>query len=59
MALLQRGNCTFKNKIFNAPVVLVHNNSSQEATVLMAHEGTADTVAVMTTEYTARRWWAG
>ncbi|KAL2077276.1 hypothetical protein ACEWY4_026780 [Coilia grayii] len=55
VALLQRGKCTFKEKIlkaaaFNATAVLIYNNSSKEDTVTMAHEGTGDTVAVMITE---------
>ncbi|KAI4902674.1 hypothetical protein NFI96_000969 [Prochilodus magdalenae] len=44
VALLQRGKCTFKEKIlkaaaFNASAVLIYNNSSKEDTVTMAHEG--------------------
>ncbi|XP_064810961.1 E3 ubiquitin-protein ligase RNF130-like isoform X1 [Oncorhynchus masou masou] len=55
VALLQRGNCTFKEKIlkasaFNASAVLIYNNNSKEDTVKMGHEGTGDTVAVMITE---------
>ncbi|XP_055745234.1 E3 ubiquitin-protein ligase RNF130-like isoform X2 [Salvelinus fontinalis] len=55
VALLQRGNCTFKEKIlkasaFNASAVLIYNNNSNEDTVKMGHEGTGDTVAVMITE---------
>lgn len=43
VALLQRGNCTFKEKIlkaasFNASAVLIYNNST-EKTVMMGHEG--------------------
>ncbi|KAM9375580.1 E3 ubiquitin-protein ligase RNF130 isoform 2-T4 [Pholidichthys leucotaenia] len=54
VALLQRGNCTFKEKILkaaahNATAVLIYNNST-ENTVKMGHEGTGDTVAVMITE---------
>uniref|UniRef100_H3CLJ4 Ring finger protein 130 n=1 Tax=Tetraodon nigroviridis TaxID=99883 RepID=H3CLJ4_TETNG len=54
VALLQRGNCTFKEKIlkaasFNATAVLIYNNFT-EKTVMMGHEGTGDTVAVMITE---------
>lgn len=45
VALLQRGNCTFKEKIlkaasFNATAVLIYNNST-EKTVMMGHEGLA------------------
>ncbi|XP_049585089.1 E3 ubiquitin-protein ligase RNF130 isoform X1 [Syngnathus scovelli] len=54
VALLQRGNCTFREKIlkaatFNASAVLIYNNSTNK-TVKMGHEGTGDTVAVMITE---------
>ncbi|XP_027136457.1 E3 ubiquitin-protein ligase RNF130 isoform X2 [Larimichthys crocea] len=54
VALLQRGNCTFKEKILkaaahNATAVLIYNNST-EKTVKMGHEGTGETVAVMITE---------
>uniref|UniRef100_UPI0037E89134 E3 ubiquitin-protein ligase RNF130 n=1 Tax=Semicossyphus pulcher TaxID=241346 RepID=UPI0037E89134 len=54
VALLQRGNCTFKEKIlkaaaYNATAVLIYNNSTNK-TVKMGHEGTGDTVAVMITE---------
>ncbi|XP_063737012.1 LOW QUALITY PROTEIN: E3 ubiquitin-protein ligase RNF130 [Eleginops maclovinus] len=54
VALLQRGNCTFREKIlkaaaYNATAVLIYNNST-ETTVKMGHEGTGDTVAVMITE---------
>lgn len=43
VALLQRGNCTFKEKIlkaaaFNATAVLIYNNSTDK-TVMMGHEG--------------------
>ncbi|KAJ8015476.1 hypothetical protein DPEC_G00026520 [Dallia pectoralis] len=55
VALLQRGNCTFKEKIlkasaFNASAVLIYNNNSRENTVKMGHEGTGSTVAVMINE---------
>ncbi|KAM8848122.1 E3 ubiquitin-protein ligase RNF130 [Synchiropus picturatus] len=54
VALMQRGNCTFREKIlkaatFNATAVLVYNNSTDK-TVKMGHEGTGDVVAVMITE---------
>ncbi|XP_037531591.1 E3 ubiquitin-protein ligase RNF130 [Nematolebias whitei] len=54
VALLQRGNCTFREKIlkaitYNATAVLIYNNST-ENTVKMGHEGTGDIVAVMITE---------
>ncbi|KAJ8246878.1 hypothetical protein GJAV_G00256380 [Gymnothorax javanicus] len=55
VALLQRGVCTFKEKIlkaaaFNATAVLIYNNNSKEDTVTMVHVGTGDIVAVMITE---------
>lgn len=42
---MQRGNCTFKEKIlkaasFNATAVLIYNNFT-EKTVMMGHEGLA------------------
>ncbi len=41
---MQRGKCTFKEKIlkaaaFNASAVIIYNNSTKEDTVTMAHEG--------------------
>ncbi|XP_007474240.1 E3 ubiquitin-protein ligase RNF130 isoform X2 [Monodelphis domestica] len=55
IALLQRGNCTFKEKIsraalHNAIAVVIYNNKSNEETVTMTHQGTGDIVAVMITE---------
>ncbi|XP_051945308.1 E3 ubiquitin-protein ligase RNF130 isoform X1 [Xyrauchen texanus] len=55
VAIMQRGKCTFKEKIlkaaaFNASTVIIYNNNTKEDTVTMAHEGTGDTVAVMITE---------
>lgn len=43
VALLQRGNCTFREKIlkaaaYNATAVLIYNNSTDK-TVRMGHEG--------------------
>lgn len=54
VALLQRGNCTFREKIqraasYKANAVLIYNNSSNE-TVRMGHEGTGPVVAVMIPE---------
>lgn len=45
VAIMQRGKCTFKEKIlkaaaFNASAVIIYNNGSKEDTVTMAHEGT-------------------
>ncbi|MGH0121422.1 UNVERIFIED_CONTAM: hypothetical protein FKN15_019857 [Acipenser sinensis] len=42
VALLHRGNCTFKEKIlraaaFNASAVIIYNNMSKEETITMAH----------------------
>uniref|UniRef100_A0A671MLB6 Ring finger protein 130 n=1 Tax=Sinocyclocheilus anshuiensis TaxID=1608454 RepID=A0A671MLB6_9TELE len=44
VAIMQRGKCTFKEKIlkaaaFNASAVIIYNNSTKEDTVTMAHEG--------------------
>lgn len=54
VALMQRGNCTFREKIqraaaYKASAVLIYNNSSNE-TVRMGHEGTGLVVAVMIPE---------
>ncbi|KAM4677743.1 E3 ubiquitin-protein ligase RNF130 isoform 2-T2 [Discoglossus pictus] len=59
IALLQRGNCTFREKILraashNASAVVIYNNSSKEATVTMTHQGTGDIVAIMITEAKGR-----
>nr|XP_016847241.1 PREDICTED: E3 ubiquitin-protein ligase RNF130 isoform X2 [Anolis carolinensis] len=55
IALLQRGNCTFKQKIMraalqNASAVVIYNNVSGEEPVTMTHQGTGDIVTVMITE---------
>ncbi|KAM6474589.1 E3 ubiquitin-protein ligase RNF130 isoform 2-T2 [Liasis olivaceus] len=55
IALLQRGNCTFKQKILraashNASAVVIYNNVSGEEPVTMTHQGTGDIVTVMITE---------
>ncbi|XP_028574092.2 E3 ubiquitin-protein ligase RNF130 isoform X1 [Podarcis muralis] len=55
VALLQRGNCTFKQKILraalhNASAVVIYNNMSSEEPVTMTHPGTGDIVTVMITE---------
>ncbi|KAJ7419822.1 E3 ubiquitin-protein ligase RNF130 [Pitangus sulphuratus] len=55
IALLQRGNCTFKEKILraashNATAVVIYNNISSDEPVTMTHQGTGDIVAVMITE---------
>ncbi|KAF6082764.1 ring finger protein 130 [Phyllostomus discolor] len=55
IALLQRGNCTFKEKIsraafHNAAAVVIYNNKSKEEPVTMTHPGTGDIIAVMITE---------
>ncbi|XP_061473318.1 E3 ubiquitin-protein ligase RNF130 isoform X1 [Rhineura floridana] len=55
VALLQRGNCTFKQKILqaashNASAVVIYNNVSSEEPVTMTHQGTGDIVTVMITE---------
>ncbi|XP_077182724.1 E3 ubiquitin-protein ligase RNF130 isoform X2 [Paroedura picta] len=55
IALLQRGNCTFKEKILraasqNASAVVIYNNISGDDPVTMTHQGTGDIVAVMITD---------
>lgn len=55
VALLQRGNCTFREKIqkaasYKASAVLIYNNSSNNETIRMGHEGTGPVVAVMISE---------
>uniref|UniRef100_A0A0B8RVK5 E3 ubiquitin-protein ligase RNF130 n=1 Tax=Philothamnus irregularis TaxID=1899461 RepID=A0A0B8RVK5_9SAUR len=55
IALLQRGNCTFKQKILraashNASAVVIYNNVSGNEPVTMTHQGTGDIVTVMITE---------
>ncbi|XP_042311606.1 E3 ubiquitin-protein ligase RNF130 isoform X2 [Sceloporus undulatus] len=55
IALLQRGNCTFRQKIMraalqNASAVVIYNNVSGEEPVTMTHQGTGDIVTVMITE---------
>uniref|UniRef100_A0A8D0KGW8 Ring finger protein 130 n=1 Tax=Salvator merianae TaxID=96440 RepID=A0A8D0KGW8_SALMN len=55
IALLQRGNCTFRQKILraalhNASAVVIYNNVSGGEPVTMTHLGTGDIVTVMITE---------
>nr|XP_033783476.1 E3 ubiquitin-protein ligase RNF130 isoform X3 [Geotrypetes seraphini] len=55
IALLQRGNCTFKEKILraashNATAVVIYNNVSKEEPVTMSYPGTGVIVAIMITE---------
>eukprot|EP00062_Callorhinchus_milii_P021927 gi/632979169/ref/XP_007906320.1/ PREDICTED: E3 ubiquitin-protein ligase RNF130 [Callorhinchus milii] len=55
IALLHRGNCTFKEKImraaaFNASAVVIYNNVSTEETVSMGHPGTGVIVVIMISE---------
>ncbi|XP_075458171.1 E3 ubiquitin-protein ligase RNF130 isoform X4 [Ascaphus truei] len=59
IALLQRGNCTFKEKILraashNATAVVIYNNVSKEEPVTMTHPGTGEIVAIMITEIRGR-----
>ncbi|KAM4749660.1 E3 ubiquitin-protein ligase RNF130 isoform 2-T2 [Rhinophrynus dorsalis] len=59
IALLQRGNCTFKEKILraashNATAVVIYNNMSNEEAVTMTHPGTGDIVAIMISEARGR-----
>uniref|UniRef100_A0A8C4Q100 PA domain-containing protein n=1 Tax=Eptatretus burgeri TaxID=7764 RepID=A0A8C4Q100_EPTBU len=62
IALVRRGNCTFKTKIlnaakFNATAVIITNNVFENSTVLMQHEGTGITVTVMTSRFVGRQLW--
>ncbi|XP_005988332.1 E3 ubiquitin-protein ligase RNF130 isoform X2 [Latimeria chalumnae] len=55
IALLQRGNCTFREKIFraaahNASAVVLFNNESKADPVTMRHTGTGNIIAIMITE---------
>ncbi|XP_069055616.1 E3 ubiquitin-protein ligase RNF130 isoform X4 [Pleurodeles waltl] len=55
IALLQRGNCTFKEKILraashNATAVVIYDNVTKDEAVTMTHQGTGDIVAIMITE---------
>ncbi|XP_029439831.1 E3 ubiquitin-protein ligase RNF130 isoform X2 [Rhinatrema bivittatum] len=55
IALLQRGNCTFKEKIqraasHNATAVVIYNNVSKEEAVTMSYPGTGGIIAIMITE---------
>ncbi|XP_072923170.1 E3 ubiquitin-protein ligase RNF130 isoform X3 [Hemitrygon akajei] len=59
IALLRRGNCTFKEKILRAAAhkataVVIYNNSSEENLVTMAHKGTGNIVAIMISEQRGR-----
>uniref|UniRef100_A0A8C5Q7H9 Ring finger protein 130 n=2 Tax=Leptobrachium leishanense TaxID=445787 RepID=A0A8C5Q7H9_9ANUR len=59
IAFLQRGNCTFKEKILraashNASAVVIYNNISKEEHVTMTHAGTGDIVAIIVSESTGR-----
>ena len=55
IALLQGGNCTFKEKIsqsafHNAVAAVIYDNKSKEEPVTMTHRGTWHFIAVMITE---------
>ncbi|XP_078267780.1 E3 ubiquitin-protein ligase RNF130-like isoform X2 [Rhinoraja longicauda] len=59
IALLRRGNCTFREKIMNAAAnrataVVIYNNVSDESLVNMAHKGTGDIVAIIISERRGR-----
>uniref|UniRef100_UPI00358E22B4 RING finger protein 148-like n=1 Tax=Myxine glutinosa TaxID=7769 RepID=UPI00358E22B4 len=62
IALVKRGNCTFKTKILNAARssatgVIITNNIDTHSTVRMRHEGTGNIVAVMTSQVNGRKLW--
>lgn len=51
-ALLQRGNCTFRQKVLraasqNVSAVIIYNNVSREDHITMTHQGTGEIVTVM------------
>ncbi|XP_032885608.1 E3 ubiquitin-protein ligase RNF130 isoform X5 [Amblyraja radiata] len=59
IALLRRGNCSFKEKIMNAAAnrptaVVIYNNVSDEDLVNMAHKGTGDIVAIIISQQRGR-----
>lgn len=59
IALLRRGNCTFKEKIMNAAAnraiaVVIYNNVSGDDLVNMAHKGTGDIVAIIISQRRGR-----
>ncbi|XP_048399333.1 E3 ubiquitin-protein ligase RNF130 isoform X4 [Stegostoma tigrinum] len=59
IALLNRGNCTFKQKILlaaaqKAAAVVIYHNVSDEKPITMSHQGTGNIVAVMISERRGR-----
>ncbi|XP_069754061.1 E3 ubiquitin-protein ligase RNF130-like isoform X2 [Narcine bancroftii] len=59
IALLHRGNCTFRDKIVKAAAqravaVVISNNVSGHGLLTMAHEGTGNIVAIMISERRGR-----
>ncbi|KAJ7324838.1 hypothetical protein JRQ81_017858 [Phrynocephalus forsythii] len=59
VAILRRGNCTFKQKVLraaaqNVSAVVVYNNVPREDHVTMTHQGTGDIVTVMIGQQKAR-----
>ncbi|XP_067852062.1 E3 ubiquitin-protein ligase RNF130 isoform X2 [Heptranchias perlo] len=59
IALLHRGNCTFKEKILRAAAqrataVVVYNNMSDENPIVMSHKGTGNIVAITISERRGR-----
>ncbi|XP_060693372.1 E3 ubiquitin-protein ligase RNF130 isoform X3 [Hemiscyllium ocellatum] len=59
IALLSRGNCTFKQKILlaaaqKAAAVVIYHNVSGEKPITMSHEGTGNIIAVMISERRGR-----
>lgn len=62
VAIMQRGKCTFKEKIlkaaaFNASAVIIYNNSTKEDTVTMAHEGELHNRCILIKTNTAMLLW--
>ncbi|XP_078407290.1 E3 ubiquitin-protein ligase RNF130 isoform X2 [Cetorhinus maximus] len=59
IALLNRGNCTFKQKILRAAAqkaaaVVIYHNVSDEKPITMSHKGTGNIVAIMISEHRGR-----
>ncbi|XP_038652133.1 E3 ubiquitin-protein ligase RNF130 isoform X4 [Scyliorhinus canicula] len=59
IALLNRGNCTFKQKILRAAAqkaaaVVIYHNVSDERPITMSHKGTGNIVAIMISERRGR-----
>ncbi|XP_020648277.2 E3 ubiquitin-protein ligase RNF130 [Pogona vitticeps] len=59
IALLERGNCTFRQKVLraasqNVSAVVIYNNETHQDHVTMTHQGTGDIVTVMISQQKAK-----